>query len=166
MAWTKLQLVEAAFGELALAGHAFDITPEEQRAALNRLDSLMATWEGRGIRLGYAMPASPDDSDINDASGLPDGACEAVFMHLAIRLAAGFGKALSAPQLRIAREAFMPLLNAAAQPQNQQLPAGMPLGAGNARPYYPRSAAGRFTGEPDRSPLQTTQGGDLSISPD
>jgi hypothetical protein len=159
---TKRQIIEAAFGELALAGYAFDITPEEQQAALLRLDLMMADWENRGIRLGYNFAGQ----DMDASSGIPDHAGEAVLLHLAIRLASGVGKLLTSDQRRSARESFAPLLRGAAMPQTQQLPAGMPLGAGNARPYYPRAAGGRFTGEPDRSPLQTTQGGDLSILPE
>lgn len=162
--FTKRQLIDEAFGELALAGHDFDITPEEQQAALRRLDVLMATWEMRNIRVGYALPATPDESDLDQLSGLPDSANEAVYMALAMRLAAGYGKALSLDQRRIAREAFAPLLRAAAQPQRQQLPGGMPLGAGNSRGYlYP---AGPFTQPPDTNPLQITQGGDLQILPE
>lgn len=162
--WTKRELIDAAFAELALAGYAFDITPEEQQNALRRLDTMLATWDGTGVRLGYALPASPDDSDLDQPSGLPDTAVEAVYMHLAIRLASGIGKVLTSDQRRIAREAFAPLMRAAAQPQRQQLPAGMPLGAGVRR--YPSVAAGTFSPPPDRKPMQITQGGDLQILPE
>lgn len=159
--FTKRELIEQAFGELALAGHEFDITPEEQQTALYRLDVLMATWEMRNIRLGYAMPATPGASDLDEDSGLPDSANEAAFMALAMRLAAGYGKSLSPDQRRIGREAFAPLLRAAAQPQSQQLPGGMPLGAGNRHGYL--HASGPWTPQPDTNPLQVTTGGDLQF---
>src|SRR5437868_8121035 len=64
MGWTKEQLIDEAFAELRLAGYTFDIAPEEKQTALRRMDTMMATWEGRGIRVGYPLPSSPDGSDI------------------------------------------------------------------------------------------------------
>jgi hypothetical protein len=160
--WSKRSLIDEALQELAL-GSGFDITPEEQQTALRRLDTMMATWEAKGIRVGYAFPASPDDSDIDAASGLPDAAVETVYLNLAKRLAPGYGKQLQAATLTAAREGYTTLLRAAAQPQEQQMPNTMPLGAGNRQwgfdlnPFYPT---------PNTSPLGTTQGGDLSILPE
>lgn len=163
MGWTKRQLIDEAFAELALQGYEFDITPEEQQTALRRLDTMMATWEARGVRIGYAFPSSPDDSDPDTDSGLPDSAVETAFLNLAIRIAAGFGKQLSPDTKRVAREGFDVLLWAAAQPIEQQQPSTMPRGAGNRiwrnsqRPFFP---------EPDDSPLGISQGGDLNIAPE
>lgn len=160
--FTKLELITEAFQELAI-GSGFDITPEEQQTALRRLDTMMATWEGKGIRVGYAFPSSPGASDIDAASGLPDSAVETVYLNLAKRLAPGYGKQLSAVTLTTAREGYSTLLRAAAQPQEQQMPNTLPLGAGNRHwgfdlnPFYPT---------PNASPLGTTQGGDLQILPE
>ena len=163
MGWTKRELVTEAFGELALAGYEFDITPEEQQTALRRLDTMMATWEARGVRVGYAFPACPDDSDLDTDSGLPDAAVETTYLHLAIRLAASYGKQVSMDTKRSAREGFEQLLWRAAQPIEQQQPSTMPRGAGNRlwrnsqRPFFPT---------PDDSPLGIGQGGDLNIAPE
>lgn len=160
MGWTKRQLINEAFGELALQGYEFDITPEEQQTALRRLDTMMATWEARGVRIGYAFPSSPDASDPDRDSGLPDSAVETVYLSLAIRIAAGFGKQLTSDTKRTAREGFDVLLWAAARPIEQQLPSMLPRGAGNRiwrnseRPFFPA---------PDDSPLGISQGGDLDI---
>ena len=78
MSWTKRQLVSEAFAELALAGYVFDIAPEEEQAALRRLDTLMATWSGQGVQVGYAIGLTPQSSNIDDDSGLPLVAVEAV----------------------------------------------------------------------------------------
>lgn len=162
MGWTKRQLIDEAFGELAL-GSDFDITPEEQQTALRRLDAMMATWETRGVRVGYAFPSSPDASEIGADSGLPDHAVETVALHLAMRLAPGFGKQVTVETRRHAREGFDALLKAAAQPIEQQQPDTMPRGAGNRtwpsngqRPYFPT---------PSDSPLGIAQGGALDILP-
>jgi hypothetical protein len=163
MGWTKRELIDEAFGELALQGYEFDITPDEQQTALRRLDTMLATWEAKGVRVGYAFPSSPDDSDLDTPSGLPDSAVETVYLNLAIRLASGFGKQISSDTRRAAREGYDTLLWAAAQPIEQQLPSTMPRGAGNRiwrnsqRPYFP---------PPDDDPLGLTPGGDLSILPE
>lgn len=161
--WTKRQLIDEAYSELALAGYVFDISPEEQQTALRRLDTMMATWEAKGIRVGYAFPAGPDDSDLDQASGLPDSAVETVFLNLAIRRAPGMGKQISSDTRKAARDGYDTLLWAAARPQEQQLPNTMPVGAGNRawrgnrRPFFPT---------PCDDTLGITQGGDLFIQPE
>lgn len=160
MTWTKRQLVDEAFAELALAGYTFDITPEEQQTALRRLDTMMATWEGRGVRVGYAFPSSPDTSDLDTDSGLPDRAVETVYLHLAIRIATGFGKMLPSATRKAASEGYEALLWAGAQPQQQQLPNTMPRGAGN-KPW--RTVNQPFFPTPSDDPLQVGRGGDLDI---
>lgn len=163
MGWTKRQLIDEAFAELALAGYSFDITPEEQQTALRRLDTMLATWEAKGVRVGYAFPTSPEDSSLDAQSGLPDGAVETVFLHLALRIATGFGKQLSSATRKAASDGYDALLWAAARPIEQQLPNTMPRGAGNKpwrtvnQPFFPR---------PDENPLQIAQGGDLTILPE
>lgn len=159
--WTKRQLITEAYGELALAGYEVDITPEEQQTALRRMDAMMATWEGNGVRVGYAFPANPDDSDLDQPSGLPDMAHEAVFLTLAIRLAPGNGKQISPDTRKAARQGYLRLLRQAAQPSQQQLPSTLPRGAGNKgwtmgrQPFFPA---------PSNDPLQLSQGGDLNIT--
>lgn len=130
MAWTKRQLVEDAYGELALAGYVFDLTPEELQSALRRMDAMVASWEARGIRLGYAMPAGPTSSSLDDVSGVPDRAVEAVYTNLAVRLAAGLGKQLPVELKGRARETYEALLLPAAQPQQQPTAGWVPAGAG------------------------------------
>lgn len=163
MSWTKGQIIEEAFGVLALAGFVYDLSPDEKQSALRRLDTMMASWEAKGVRIGYAFPGSPDGSDPSDDSGVPDGAIEALYTNLAVRQAGAFGKQLPADTLRAARETYDTLTWAAAQPIEQQLPSTMPRGAGNRiwrnsqRPFFPR---------PDDDPLRITQGGDMSVQPE
>lgn len=163
MSWTKEQIVAEAYGELALQGYVFDLSPDEMQTGLNRLDLLMAKWEGKGIRLGYPMPSSPDDSDLSQDSNLPLHAVEPAFMNLAVSLAAGLGKTVTNETKRAAREGLAMLTTAAAYPQEQQIPSTMPRGAGNrpwrfiTQPFYPR---------PDQDPLQISQGGGLNVLPE
>jgi hypothetical protein len=161
--WTKRQIVDEAFGELALQGYVFDVTPEEQQTALRRLDTMMATWEARGVRVGYAFPSSPDTSDLDTDSGLPDRAVETTYLNLAIRIATGFGKTPASATRLAASEGYDALLWAAAQPQQQQLPNTLPRGAGN-KPW--RTANQPFFQTPNEDPLPTSRGGDLDFLPE
>lgn len=162
MSWTKRQILDEAFTELGI-GNAFDVSPEEQQTAIRRLDTMMATWEGLGIRLGYAMSNTPDEGDLDDDSGLPVGAVETVYLNLAKRLAPQFGKQLNMATLSAAAAGYSTLLRAAAQPIEQQLRAGLPLGAGNKGWRTPGQV---FVTPPTSDPLGITQGGDLNVLPE
>ncbi|MGE5622491.1 MAG: packaged DNA stabilization gp4 family protein [Bacillota bacterium] len=130
MGWTKKQLIEEAFDELALAGHVFDLTPEELQAAGRRLDAMLAMWNGKGICLGYALSSGPD-SDLDADSGLPDFAVEPAYMNLAQRLAAGYGKAILPTTAAAAKDGYDMLVARAAMPSEVQFPGSLPRGAGN-----------------------------------
>lgn len=161
MGWTKRQLAAEALGEIGIANYEFDITPDEQSMVIRRLDGLLATWENSfQIRLGYKFPAAPDGSDPDDDSGIPDGASEAVYLNLAIRIAPSFGKTLSADTRTSARQGWDALLKYAAAPIEQQLPSTLPRGAGNKAW---RTTDQPFFAQPDTDPLVVGQGGDLDI---
>lgn len=163
MSWTKLQLVEAAYGELALASYDFDLDPEELEAALRRLDTMMATWLGLGLQLGYNAASSPDGSDLDDESGLQLIAVEAVYMGLACKLAASKGKALPSSSLRSAKSAYdsLVLTVAKAQVAEQQLASGTPRGAGQKTW---RGFNSPFTTQPDTRPLNVGADGGLDFN--
>lgn len=158
--WTKRQLVIAALEELGVQSYEFDISPEEFMTAVRRMDSMVASWDARGIRIGYLLPASQDSSDPDQDSGIPDRANEAVYLNLAIRLGPSYGKPVSAETKAAARVAYDSLLWAAAQPQEQQLPNTLPRGAGN-KPW--RTSDRTFFPTPSTDPLSVSQGGDLDI---
>lgn len=145
MGYTKRQFVTSAFEEIGLADYVFDLQPEQLESALRRLDSMMAEWNATGIRLGYAMPSSPQDSDLDTETNVPDSAWEAIITNLAIRIAPGYGKAV-APDTKVsAKGAYNVLLQRAAYPLEQQLPQTMPTGQGNKpwrldNPYVPMPA--------------------------
>ena len=150
MGYTKRQFVTSAFEEIGLADYVFDLQPEQLEAALRRLDSMIAEWNAAGIRLGYAMPSSPQDSDLDTETNVPDSAWEAIITNLAIRIAPGYGKAVSPDSKVSAKGAYNVLLQRATFPLEQQLPSTMPLGQGNKpwrwdnpfvnRPYDPLDA--------------------------
>jgi hypothetical protein len=159
MSWTKRQIVEEAFGELALAGYVFDLQPEELQAALRKLDAMVATWTAQGLRLGYAAASSPDESDLDQDSGLQMIAIEAVYLNLAVRLAASKGKVLAASTKMAAKAALDTLESrqASDEVQQQQLPNTMPRGAGARW----RNRDNPFMSSPDTAPLQVGDDGGL-----
>lgn len=145
MSWSKRQFIEQAFNEAGLASYVFDLTPEQLQSALRQLDAMMATWNAKGIRIGYPLPSSPQDSNIDDLTEVPDRANEAIYLNLAVRIAPGFGRQLLPDTKASAKAAYDVLLSYAAVPPEMQLPQGVPLGAGN-KPFV---WGNQFTPEPE-----------------
>lgn len=131
MGYTKRQFVSAAFEEIGLASYVFDLQPEQLQSALRRLDAMMADWNAKGIRLGYPLPSSPQDSDLDEETFVPDSAYEAIICSLGIRLAPSYGKQVMIETKTTAKQGYDILLQRATFPLEQQLPSTMPAGAGN-----------------------------------
>lgn len=131
MSWTKRQFVTQAFEEVGYASYAYDLQPEQLQAGLRRLEAMMGTWNGRGIRLSYPLTNNPDAAELDVSSNVPDSANEAIYTNLAIRIAPIVGKTVSVETKQAARSSYMELLSRFAKPQEQQLPSTMPAGAGN-----------------------------------
>jgi hypothetical protein len=131
MGYSKRQFVSAALEEIGLASYVFDLQPEQLQSALRRLDAMMADWNGKGIRLGYPLPGSPQDSDLDEQTLVPDSANQAIMTNLAIRLAPSYGKVVMPETKAVAKDSYNTLLQRATMPPEQQLPGPMPSGAGN-----------------------------------
>lgn len=149
MGYSKRQFVSAALEEIGLASYVFDMQPEQLESALRRLDAMMADWNAKGIRLGYPIPSSPQDSDLDQQTEVPDSAYEAIICSLGIRLAPSYGKQVMVETKTTAKQAYDILLQRATHPLKQQMPGTMPKGAGNknrmrspylVRPYFPVEA--------------------------
>lgn len=138
--WTKKQIISKAFAELALAGYVYDLDPEQLEDGLQTLDAMLAEWTTFGVNLGYLLPATPDDSAIDADSGIPDTANRAVYLNLAVTLAAGKGKTLATETRAAAARGYHQLLAAAARSVARQtpMPNTLPRGAGN-KPWRNRS---------------------------
>lgn len=130
MSWTKRQLVNQAFEEIGYANYNFDLEPEQLQSALRKLDAMMATWNIRGIRIGYPLSSSPDSSDLDQDTELQDSAIEAVYTNLAIRLAPALGKVLPRELKADAKAAFNTLLMLNTKPAEMQI-TNLPRGSGN-----------------------------------
>lgn len=131
MSYTKRQFVTAAYEEIGLAAYVFDLQPQDLQVALRRLDAMMAEWNAKGIRLAYPLPSSPQQSDLDEETMVPDSANEAIITNLALRLAPGLGKTPGPDTRVVAKQGYNTLLSRATAPLEQQLPGTMPLGAGN-----------------------------------
>lgn len=131
MGYSKRQFVLQAFEEIGLAAYVFDLTPDQLNSAVIRLDSMMTMWNGKGIKLGYPAPASPENTDLDAETNVPTEANDAIILALASRLAPGYGKTVSMETKTQAKIAYDMLLNAAAFPYEMQMPSTMPSGAGN-----------------------------------
>lgn len=131
MSWTKRQYVVQAFRKAGLAAYVFDLTPDQLQSALVDLDSMMATWNAKGIRIGYPLPSSQASSDLDDETNVPDSANEAIYTNLSLKIAPDFGKVVMPEVKMAAKMAYDNLLSLANFPMEMQLPGTMPAGAGN-----------------------------------
>ena len=131
MSWTKRQFITQAFEEIGLAAYVFDLTANQLQSALRRMDAMVAGWNANGVRIGYPLPVSPDDSDLDQDSGVPDFANEAIYLNLAIRLAPGFGKTVPPETTKLADMAYNNMANQVAFPTpERQMPQTLPRGQG------------------------------------
>jgi P22 tail accessory factor len=135
--YTKGDFAAAAFEEIGLANYIFDIAPEELQSVLRKLDAMMATWNGQGIRIGYAASSDPGKVSKDTPSGVSDEANEAVSLNLAVRIAPGYGKILSKATSGAAKMAYDQLMSKVlSNPPEMQMPGMMPRGAGNKWSSY------------------------------
>jgi hypothetical protein len=130
MGYSKRQFVESALEEIGLASYVFDLSPQQIETACRRLDAMMASWNALGIRVGYPLPSSPQDTGLDDETNVPDAAYEAIITNLGIKLAPSYGKTVSPDTKATAKRTYDTLLSRAAMPMEMQFPASMPRGAG------------------------------------
>ena len=128
--WTKRQIILQAFDELGIASYAYDIEAEQLQNALQKLNSMMATWSRAGISVGYPLVSSPDAGDIDNETAVPDGAIEAICTSLAMRLAPSLGKTPHPQTALTARIGYQALLIQATRPPEIRQ-SSLPGGAGN-----------------------------------
>jgi hypothetical protein len=135
MSWTKEEFVAAAFDELGLTAFFDDLEEIQKAAALKKLDAMMATWNGIGLRIGYPIPSSPENSSLDDETNVPDVANEAIFLSLAVRVAPSYGKVVSRETKVSAKNAYNALLSKNSQILEFKLPTTMPIGQGSQHRY-------------------------------
>lgn len=130
---TKRQIITEAFNFIGLAPVVYDLSPEQLESARRQLDSMMATWNAKGIRIGFPLSINPDSGDLDEEINLPDGCLEASYMELGKRLAPTYGKMLTPDHKSQAREAYQAMLAQLVTMPKMHMPSGFPLGAGVRR---------------------------------
>ena len=131
MSYSKREFVLAAFDEIGIGSYQFDLSPEMLQVGLKRLDAMMASWNARGIRLGYPLASSPGSSDLDTATEVPDSANEAIYQNLAVRIASVFGKVVSPDTKQAAYYAYSAMISKAAEIPEMQFNQTVPAGQGN-----------------------------------
>lgn len=159
MGWTKRQFVVEAYSEIGYASYQYDLEPEQLQTALRRLDAMMATWNSNTIRIGYPLPSSPELSDLDTETNVPDRANEAIYTNLALRIAPLVGKIPSNETKITAQEGYQELLKRAAMPHEMQFPETLPAGQGQ-KPWRWRDDP--FV-RPPRDPVDVGPDGQLDL---
>jgi hypothetical protein len=127
---TRQAFIDAALGEIGIATYSFDLAPEQTEACKLRLNTLMAEWNAKGIRLGYPIPSTPAGGELSDETYVPDTAFQAVISNLALAIAPMFGKTPMPGTIVTAKRSFNTIAGIFAVPMPMQL-RNLPAGAGN-----------------------------------
>jgi hypothetical protein len=152
MAKTKGELVTAALSELGIADFEFDATTDEATFAIDRMDTMMAFWSSKNVKLSYNF-----DGDSTENSGLPASAYEAVITNLAVRLAPAYGKTVPQELWSAAKASRTALFGESAKPLERQMQM-IPWGAGHK--YIDRT----FISPIDKYPWEIDEYDDYSSS--
>jgi len=126
----KSEILDMAFDDCGAAGFAFDRTPEEQSAALRKLNALML--EQPWSLLTYAQPSYGAGLP-EEQSGIPDFAVNAVAQYLALRIAPGMGGTLSPEATKALGRSLLTMQSQLATIPTTQLPGNTVRGAGRNR---------------------------------
>ena len=116
----------------------FNLTADELRDAMRRLDSMMALWTTRDIIFTtvYPQPTTYGGGSLDDATNAPDNALEAMYLNLAVSLAPSYGKALSPDTRGAAKASYTTLLGQYVTGAQVSL-VGTVRGAGAKSPLVP-----------------------------
>lgn len=126
----KSDILDIAFDDCGAAGFAFDRTPEEQSAALRKLNALML--EQPWSLLGYKQPTYGAGLP-EEQSGLPDFAVNAVAQYLALRIAPGMAVTLSPEATRAMGRSLLTMQSQLATIPSIELPGNTVRGSGHNR---------------------------------
>lgn len=147
---TKQKLVDAVLGEIGLPPHVFDVPPDSRATVLQRIERMIAHWEGKDISVSYVF-----GGDEGTPCGIPLNLEMAVICNAAIFIAPTFGKMITPETRDIAAETYHQLAIRAATPREMQMPAGMPRGGGER---YWRGYNQPFLSPPSSDPLVNSPG--------
>jgi len=158
MSYTKRQFIEEAFDGLGLATYAFELSADQWERALRKLDAMMAEWNALGIRLGYPLPTSPENSDLDSETNVTDSANSAIINNLSVRLGPAYGKAVSIEIKVAAKQGYDALLSKTLIPSEMQY--SFPTLAGSGNKYWRNTSP---TLQPPTDPLSTGLDGNIDL---
>jgi hypothetical protein len=134
MSNTKKQIILDAYANIGYSDYFYNEDAEQIDFALRILDRMLADWESVGISIGYNF-----DSNVQDVSGVPDYALNAIVSNLSMRLASSIGKQFSQDERQNAIDAYSNLklkfLTIPILPRNNLIPQGQ-----GARVYNTQSS--------------------------
>lgn len=131
--WTKKDVINKALAVLGVASYEYDISPEEYNSSLMSLDMMLATWNRKGLKIGYPLPGSPNNSELLESTYFPDDVVEAAVFNLAIAIAPEYGIDPSPIVSKKAKMTYDTLMIRASMPVEMIFPTTMPRGSGNKR---------------------------------
>lgn len=125
---TRNNIVTMAFEYLEISGLTSNPLPRDNALALRSLEAMMISWNNLSLYLGWQAASDITSPDGQDDTGLSDTAYEAVYINLAVRLAAPFGKVPT--QIKELASELKSALYSVELPQYEANPY-MPVGSGN-----------------------------------
>lgn len=128
MSKTKGELAIEVFDALAMNDGLTEPTAGEVEYVMKRIEQMAATWERKGIFIGYKYADPVYGPDANDESGVLDTDEAPVVMNAAVLCAPKFGRSASQDIKAQAKEGYE-LLFITVLPTRQQNP-NMPSGQG------------------------------------
>lgn len=142
MSITKRALVDLAFSELGMGKYNYDLQPEDVQLGVEKLDDLMAEWDGYGIQTGYPLNTVSNAQTVDDPINLILQLKSGVASALAVALAPDYGKTPSPQTVMNATKGKKNGLRLSASPPHKRLNTTMtPAGAGYKRHNWPRNLA-------------------------
>lgn len=126
MAYTKLNIINAAFAEIGISGSNFELTAEQYDEALFRLNMLVAeVCDLMGVDIPYSQ-----SGNLTEEMALPIYAVSALYKNLAISLASSYGRDVNITTMASAKRAIDLMLLKSSIPKSRPMPRYLPRGAG------------------------------------
>lgn len=123
MSNTKKQIILDAYAGFGYVDYFYNADAEQIDFALRILDDMLADWESDGVSLGYNF-----DGNVQDSSGVPQYALNAIKSNLSIRLAGTVGKQVLQDDRQNAIDAYgnlkLKFLTIPILPRSKLIPAG------------------------------------------
>lgn len=128
---TKRTLINMAYEEAGLPEYVFNRSPEQDFAAMRRLDALMAEWAAMSIDLSYNFPVTLGQGNQDESAGVPDWSVNTIAAALAFRLFPGLGETASGETKTSLSQGMNVLMAKTAFIPSRVFADGTPRGAGN-----------------------------------